>query len=255
MSSPIWTPAALRFDARAYRGKAWRLVEAQHRVSSLKLVDSLAEQALLEEILEETKPPVPPDCRGLDYLLTTPFRYRPYPQGSRFRRAGFTPGVWYGAERPETAVAEIVFYRFLFYAEAPAVPFPDTVAEYTSFSVPLATDLALDLTAGPLSRDAARWTHPTDYSACQTLADAAREAGVTLIRCRSVRDPGQGANLSVLSCTTFAARAPVDRQSWRIRIGPSGAQALREHPAKGLEFGRDAFVDRRLEGMVWDRKA
>jgi hypothetical protein len=79
----------------------------------LKLVETLAEQALLEQVLEETKPPLPPECRHLHYLLFAPFRYRPYPQGSRFRRAGLTPGVWYGSDRPGTAAAEMVFYRFL----------------------------------------------------------------------------------------------------------------------------------------------
>ena len=56
-------------------GRCWRVVEAQHVVSTLKLVDTLAEQALLEDLLEETKPPVPPECRHLHYLLATPFRY------------------------------------------------------------------------------------------------------------------------------------------------------------------------------------
>ena len=125
MSRPILTPDALRSEAGSFNGQAWRFVEAQHRVSTLKLVDSLAEQAALEDILEETKPPVPQECRHLDYLLSTPFRYRPYPNGSRVRRAGLTPGVWYGAERPETAAAEMVFFRFLFYAESPGTPFPD----------------------------------------------------------------------------------------------------------------------------------
>lgn len=59
MSSPIWTRDALRSELGGWRGKAWRLVEAQHRVSTLKLVESLAEQAILEDILEVTKPPLP----------------------------------------------------------------------------------------------------------------------------------------------------------------------------------------------------
>lgn len=254
MSRPIWTPAALRSEARPRRGPAWRLVEAQHRISTLKLVDSLAEQAALEEILEATKPPLPPECRHLDYLLATPFRYRPYPHGSRFRRAGLTPGVWYGAERAETAAAEMVFYRFLFYAESPDTPFPDDAAEYTAFSARLATPAALDLTAGALAADAAAWTSPTDYAPCQALAEAARGIGAEVLRYRSVRDPGGGANLAVLSCRAFAAPQPVARQSWRIRIGRSGAQALREHPRLGLEFAPDAFAsDPRLLGMRWDR--
>ena len=230
------------------RATGWRLVEAQHRVSTLKLTDSLVAQAVLEDILEDTKPPIPPDCVGLDYLLATPFRYRPYPHGSRFRRAGLTPGVWYGAERCETAVAEMVFYRFLFYAESPTTPFPANAADYTGFSVGVAAE-ALDLTG----QDDSALSHPVDYGACQAVADRARDAGAGIIRYRSVRDPKGGANLAVLSCSAFAARAPKSRQSWRIRISAAGGQALCDHPRRGLEFGPDAFADPRLEGMVWAR--
>ncbi len=254
MSRPIWTQDALRSEARPYAGPAWRFVEAQHRVSTLKLVDSLAEQAALEEILEATKPPVPEECRHLDYLLATPFRYRPYPAGSRFRRAGLTPGVWYGAEAPETAAAEMVFYRFLFYAESPETPFPDDAAEYTAFSADLVTPVALDLSAGELAADHAAWTDLRDYGPCQALAETARAIGVEAVRYMSVRDPARGANLAVLTCRAFATPQPVERQTWRIRIGRSGAQALREHPALGLEFSRDTFApDPRLALMVWDR--
>ena len=254
MSRPILTPDALRSEARPLTGPAWRCVEAQHRVSTLKLVDSLAEQAALEEILEETKPPVPDECRHLDYLLSTPFRYRPYPNGSRFRRAGLTTGVWYGAEQPETAAAEMVFYRFLFYAESPETPFPDDAAEYTAFCVDLATPVSLDLTTGALAVDHGLWAHLTDYAPCQQLAETAREIGAEVIRYASVRGPENGANLAVLTCRAFAAPQPVVRQTWRIRIGRSGAQAIREHPKLGLEFGGDTFgPDPRLVGMVWDR--
>ena len=125
MSSNTWTQDALQSELRPLQVPAWRLVEAQHVVSTLSLVDNLDEQNLLEDILEDTKPPVPAECRHLDYLLSTPFHYRPNPYGSRFRKAGLTPGIWYGAEQPETAVAEMVFYlfyRYLFYAESPETP-------------------------------------------------------------------------------------------------------------------------------------
>jgi len=254
MSLPIWTADALLSETRSYRGRAWRLVEAQHRVSTLKLVDSLAEQAALEDILESTKPPLPEDCRHLDYLLATPFRYRPYPSGSRFRRAGLSKGVWYGAETPETAAAEMVFYRFLFYSESPDTPFPDDAAEYTAFSIEVASAVALDLTVGGLVRDRAIWTDPVVYDPCQAMADEARSIGVELIRYQSVRDQAGRANLAVLTCRAFATPQPVDRQTWRIRISAAGAQALREHPRLGLEFGRDAFSgDPRLQGMTWSR--
>ncbi|ULB12587.1 RES domain-containing protein (plasmid) [Cereibacter azotoformans] len=89
----------------------------------MKLGD-VAEQDILKAILDETKPPVREECRNLGYLLSAPFRYPPYPHGSRFSRTGLTAGVWYGAEAPEKAIAEMAFYRFLFYARAPRPPFP-----------------------------------------------------------------------------------------------------------------------------------
>src|SRR2546430_13202034 len=42
------------------------------------LFRSLEEQASLELVLEESKPPLPPEARRLHYLLATPFRYRPH---------------------------------------------------------------------------------------------------------------------------------------------------------------------------------
>jgi len=242
MSLPIWTPAALRSEARQRAGTGWRLVEAQHRVSTMKLVDTLAEQVLLEDEIERTKPPAPPECAGLHYLLATPFRYGRYPGSSRFRREGWSPGVFYASEAVATAVAETVFYRLLFFAESPATPLPRNPLEFTGFEAAYAVELGLDLTQPPLSRDAADWTRLADYSACLDLADAAREAGVTLIRYRSVRDPAGGANLALLSCTAFAAPAPLARATWRIALSGAGAIALGDAPGERLGFSWADFA-------------
>ncbi|TIW70696.1 MAG: RES domain-containing protein, partial [Mesorhizobium sp.] len=67
MSLPTWTPGALSFEAVRLEGKYWRMVEAQHRVSTLKLVDTLDEQSLLEDLVEDTKPHIPLECRHLHY--------------------------------------------------------------------------------------------------------------------------------------------------------------------------------------------
>lgn len=254
MSSPIWTPAALSSEAAALTGKCWRLVEAQHVVSTLKLVDTLDEQALLEELIEETKPRIPAECRHLHYLLATPFRYGSvYPHGSRFRRAGRTLGVYYAAETVSTAVAEMAFYRLLFFAESPQTPWPADAAEYTAFAATVATGRAVDLTRPPLNRDEARWTHPTDYEACQALAETAREANLEAIRYRSARDL-KGINVALLTCRTFAKPKPVDWQSWRIRLASSGVQAVCEFPRQRIGFERVAFSnDPRLSGLRWER--
>ncbi|YBV95650.1 RES family NAD+ phosphorylase [Phyllobacteriaceae bacterium JZ32] len=242
MSSPIWMPAALRSEARPREGACWRLVEAQHRVSTMKLVDTLDEQALLEEALEATKPPLPPECRSLDYLLATPFRYGRYPGNSRFRRAGYTPGVFYGSEAMETAVAETAFYRLLFFAESPQTPWPRNALEFTAFQVKFATAAAIDLTAEPFVKDEAHWAHLTDYSACLSLSDAARAADVGLIRYRSVRDPKGGANLAILSCRVFASPRPARFATWRMVFSDYGVSALCDMPELRLGFPKTLFA-------------
>ncbi|NTF86453.1 RES family NAD+ phosphorylase [Agrobacterium rhizogenes] len=244
MSLPIWTPDALSSEARPISGRYWRLVEAQHQVSTLKLVDTLEEQALLETLLEESKPALPPECAGLDYLLATPFRYGAiYPYGSRFRRAGRTLGVFYASEQVETALAEMSFYRLLFFSDSPGTPLPANAAEYTAFAAVIATKQAVDLTLAPLERDREAWADPVNYEACQSLADAARAGKVDAILYQSVRDPKGGKNIALLTAHAFAAREPVERQTWRIRLSPAGVQALCEFPKARLGFARSGFGD------------
>jgi hypothetical protein len=248
MSLPILTPAALRSEAQPRSGTCWRLVEAQHLVSTMKLVDTLEEQALLEEEIERTKPPGPPECAGLHYLLATPFRYGRYPGNSRFRREGYSPGVFYASEEAATAVAETVFYRLLFFAESANTPFPRNPLEFTGFEATYSVPQAVDLTAPPLSEREEDWTRLADYSACLDLVDAAREAEIALIRYRSVRDPERRANLALLSCTAFSAPNPLTWATWRIAFSEHGAIAICDRPGQRLGFSWQQFAaDPRLE--------
>ena len=233
-------------------GTVWRLVEDQSRASTMKLVDSLDEQRMLEELLDPSKPAVPPECRHLHWLLFTPFRYAARGD-SRFRRAGATPGVFYAAERVGTAVAELAFWRLLFFLESPGTPWPANPQLLTAFSADYATDLCLDLTAPPHDDDAARWTHPTDYAPCHAIADHARAQGCGAIRSASARDPEGGVNISLLTCAAFASREPTARTRWRFKLGPAGVIALAED-GQGLFFGRDAFArDPRIAAADWER--
>jgi hypothetical protein len=228
------------------------LVAAQHVVSTLRVGASLAEQAVLEEELERTKPLIPSECRHLHYLLATPFRYDSvYPIGSRFRRAGRTAGVFYASERPRTAVAEVAFRRLLFFAASPATAIPSNASALTMFAIPFRATCGLDLTVLPLSRDRETWMHPTEYAPCQALADAARQSEIELIRYESVRDRQGGVNVALLSCRAFGANAPQSRQTWRMRISPLGVQALCELPRARLEFPRATFAgDPRLASLT-----
>lgn len=236
MSLPTWTPNELRSEARPWEGKAWRLVEAQNIISTRKLVENVREQNILDEILDESKPKVPESCRHLDFLLFTPFRYRPYPHGSRFRPAGMTDGVFYAAQEYETAVAELAHYRMKFYQDSPGLEAPDNAPEYTAFQVDVKTPFALDLTADPFVQYEEFWTRHTDYGPCQALAETAREAGVEVILSRSVRDQHGRKNVNVLSCAAFAKPNPLQMQTWRILANGESATAYCQSPHKVLEF-------------------
>ena len=107
MSSSIWTRCAGASEVRPLRLSPWRAVEAQHQVSTRKLVDSVEEQILLEELIERAKPPDVTHGKT-HYLLATPFRYPPLRYGSRFG-GRHERGIWYGSETRGTAFAEVAY--------------------------------------------------------------------------------------------------------------------------------------------------
>ena len=193
----------------------WRAVEAQHRVSTMVLVDTLDEQALLEHLLEESKPALASGQRALHWLLFTPFRYPPLPSGSRFR-APSEPGVFYGAERKRTACAELGYWRWRLLMDSPGLDSIDPMQQ-TLFKTPVRA-ATIDLRDPPLSRRRKQWTDPADYSACQQLARRARDAEVEMIRYESVRDPQAGGCAAVLSHGAFAAIAPSESQTWMLAV-------------------------------------
>ena len=97
---------------------------------------------------------------------------------------------------------------------------------FTAFSASVTTSHAIDLTVLLFSDSSRVWSHPDRYGPCQELADNAKEAGIDLIRYQSVRDPDGGKNIAVLECDVFARPAPVDRQTWHLRFGSYGVQAI-----------------------------
>lgn len=227
MSANIWTPTALRSEARPWQGAGWRAVEAQHQASTMALAHgNIADQATLENILEEVKPLLPAEASGLHWLLSTPFRYFPPKSGSRFRKKN-DPGVFYGADERKTACAEAGYWRWRFWMDSDGLRTHSKTMQITLFEFHAATPLAIDLTLPPLSADHAVWTQPSDYSATQQLASQAREAEIELICYESVRDisgqnPGSKC-LAILTAKMFknVRQAYRDKQqTWNLHIQP-----------------------------------
>ncbi len=217
------TPTVLRSEARPWAGSGWRAVEAQHKNATIALTHgNVRHQSVLEDILEEVKPILPPSAVGLHWLLATPFRYQsPPPDGSRFRRKG-DPGVFYGAESTRTACAEAGYWRVRFWRDSAGLQTRPTSLPMTLFEFHGATDAGLDLTQPPLAERRTDWTQPDDYSQTQALAAQAREENIELIRYESVRDP-VGRCLAILAPAVFRAVPEPYRhqqQSWTLFIEP-----------------------------------
>ena len=193
--------------------------------STMRLVDSLEEQASLELVLEESKPPLPQEARRLHYLLATPFRYRPH-VSSRFR-AALEAGVWYGAEVLRTALAEKSYWRLRFLLDSPATPDLKPVP-HTAFRAAVRTAAAVDLTVEPLVRDRPVWTHRVSYQGTQAFAALASQAGIQLIRYESVRDPEHAACAAVLAPAVFGRAKPHSQHTWFIAASRARVRCARD---------------------------
>lgn len=207
--------------------KAWRAVEAQHIVSTLRVTDNDPEQQdLLERVLEESKPALPPEAASLHYLLFTPFRYPPSAYGSRFR-AWPDPGVLYAGFERRTACAEMGYWRWRFLTdsdglrEIPASP-------QTLFQLG-ASGAGIDLRKPPFAEREALWTDPDNYSATQAFGREARQADIAMLLYRSVRDPEPGTCVAVLRPSVFKPKRPLAQETWHLTVTRRGTIWQREN--------------------------
>jgi hypothetical protein len=246
MSSSIWMQCAAASELRPLRLSPWRVVEAQHQVSTRKLVDTLEEQALLEELIDGAKPPDPSRGR-LHYLLATPFRYPPLRHGSRFGTR-HEPGIWYGSESLRTAFTEVAYYRFVF-LEGTRADLGTLVTELTAFTARVRTERGLDLVAPPFAAHRAELASPTDYAATQALGRDMRAGAVEAFRAPSARDTEGGVSVGVLTPAVFRGVKPRALETWHCTATRGRVELVKRDyftPAH-TTFTRDRYlVDGRL---------
>ncbi len=212
--SEIWRQCKGERHIRPLQGRLVRLVESQEQVATLQLVDTLEEQALLEELLESSKPPVPADAEPLHYLLKTPFRYPPLRWGSRFGRR-HEPSLFYAALKLETAMAESAYYRCVLWSGM-VVPPPSgrILSEHASFEAGWKVERGMRLQAPPFSDHEAALTDIADYRAPQELGTAMRSAGVQAFEYRSARCPERGCNVALFTPAAFTEKRPRNLTPW-----------------------------------------
>jgi hypothetical protein len=183
-----WRPEWLESAGAEKSLLAWRGVEAQHVVSTMRLVDLPQEQDLLEQLLETSKPPLPPVDQPRHYLLVTPFRYSPA-HPSRFRPA-HARGQWYGAEALVAACAEVAYWRHRFLLDSAGLANEVLLTEHTFFQAQI-HGRALDLMAEPWVACRALWVDPQHYESTQAVARSAQERALQWLAYESARAPGQ----------------------------------------------------------------
>ena len=204
---------------RPIAGTLYRLVESQEQVATLGYVDTLEEQALLETMLEDGKPPCPDDASHLHYLLKTPFRYPPLKWGSRFGRR-HEPSLFYAGLAIQPTLAEAAYYRFVFWCSMDGAPVSDRIrTEHTLFSARYRTERGVRLQSLPFDRYETSLRHPTDYAESQATGTAMRDVGVEAFEYRSARDPDAGLCVALFTGRAFASKRPLRANQWLCELG------------------------------------
>lgn len=233
MTSDIWASCRDQARPRALGGEVLRLVESQEQVATSRLVGTLAEQELLETMLEASKPPLPARAQRLHYLLSTPFRYPPLRHGSRFGGRD-EPSLFYAARGLRTVLAESAYYRFVFWQGMSRPPPAPLRTRHTLFGARLRARRAYSLQLPPFDAYRAELASRDDYQATQQLGRALREAGADAIEYVSARDAGEGINVALFAPTVFSRPQPTFREEWLCETRPEQV-SFYARPDTGLQ--------------------
>lgn len=211
----IWSKCKGQTHIHPLNEKAWRIVETQHVTATRKLVDSLEEQTILEELIDSSKPQLSPLLAEYHPLLATPFRYPPLKYGSRFGNKN-EHALWYGSLALPIAMAEKAFYQFNF-LRASAANFGVIEVALTAFAVQITTQKGIQLTQTPFTKYAALISSPSVYAPSQKLGNAMRRAGVQAFTYQSARAKQSGTNIALFTPKAFSTKKPLQDsfQSWQ----------------------------------------
>lgn len=242
----LWQSCLAAAPPQPLSGTLLRLVESQEQVATNTLVSSLQHQALLEEMLEATKPPRRKGTEHLHYLLATPFRYPPLRHGSRFGTR-HEPSLFYGSRETRTVLAEAAYYRFVFWHGMATPPHNKLDTQHTLFEARYQSARGLRLQEAPFSAHVDHLTHPSDYRAAQALGTLMRGAGVEAFEFVSARDPELGLNVALFTPRALASQAPLSQEPWLCEVTADHVRFFARHTQRFFDFALAMFqVDGRL---------
>ncbi|MDA8663478.1 RES family NAD+ phosphorylase [Porticoccaceae bacterium] len=215
--------------------EVFRVCESQEDVATMNLVGSLADQSLLEDMIERSKP----GRLVGHYLVSTPFRYPPLQHGSRFG-SKFEPSLFYGSESLLGCFTETAYYRFLF-LNAYATQH-DLQNGYTSFSIKAVSEFSIDLTKAPFVTFSKDLRSPSHYSVTQALGTEMRNAGVKLIRFHSARSVKSDIINIGLFDSSPVITTPNSVCQWSCHTRKDSVEFLAQDRSGGLSFSLSDFL-------------
>ena len=216
------------------QGLAWRVVESQEQIATTFIVETLSEQAQLEEMLETSKPGLVPGTERLDYLLATPFRYPPLRHGSRYGTRQ-TKSLLYASFEYETALAEAAHYRFYFYDGMDVPPPEKIITHHTVFSFEYAFSKGLSLHKSPFDEFRDQLVDKFDYQHTQALGRVMRDFAIEGFEFESARTENFTVNLGIYSPLGIKSSKPLEKISWMCETTGKSVSFRSRHPdIKGI---------------------
>ena len=226
-----------------------RVVETQEYAATTGLVDDLEEQDMLEQLLDEVKPPYREGTQALHYLISTPFRYPPLQYGSRFGDITI-PSYFYASEDVDTALAECAFYRFVFLNDITEPYGKSITSEHMSFSVHISSSFMSDLTLVSSKEITALLTSPSHYLFTQQLGKTlTQEHGTTVLRFYSAR-ANNGINIAITEPHVITSAKPENNVNW-ICHTTAEKISFTSHGYRPISFAKETFlVDEELPRLA-----
>jgi len=241
MSTPIWHTCKGPTHLTLLEETAWRITDSQEAISTRKLVDSLEEQSVLEELIEANKPAIGTTYLTFHRLLYTPFRCPPLKHGSRFGKRT-EPSLWYGSLTIKAVMAEKAFYQFNF-LRASEAQYDFVQTPLTLFSANVKTASGIKLNEPPFSNYVDIVSSPFSYDESQQLGTDMREANVEAFTYFSARQMGD-INIALFGPNAFSFKNPdkLSFQSWQCIANK-----------ERVEFSRSNFLNKETFVFMFDQ--
>lgn len=233
-----------------YQPRVSRVVESQESIATLGLVNTMEEHELLEEALDDAKPPYRPGTEKMPYLLRSPFRYPPLKHGSRFGST-LMPSLFYASEQVTTALAETAYYRLLFLQHMESDYLHPVDSQHSSFEVSVRSENTLDLHLPRYQSLFSQLTDPASYAATQPIGQwAMNESNTEIIRFYSARDSENSPNVAIINPKSIKSKKPLNLQSWICRTTRDRVSFNSRDSEKPLIFQRETFLSDGVFPMV-----